>query len=83
MITTLALVGFPGQLFVEDISLSNVIILRICREGTGYNTKLTSSPGNREAGYVSSGRVYFNNAFSGDPAVSTDIKETVYIRFKY
>lgn len=80
-ITTKLLLGNPGDSFVEDIGLANVIVLRVCREGLGYNTIVSGTAGNREARYRSDGRITFDIPFSG--TLANDVREKVYVRYKF
>jgi hypothetical protein len=86
--TTVSMI-FPtlsGSYSIASPLLTNVVILRVCRQGVGYNTITGTDPGNREARYIdSAGQLVFENPFEPDPDPSSSLEagEPIYVRFKY
>lgn len=68
----------PGSYIITNAALVNVYILRVCREGVGYNKHkddVTRTPLNREYTYdILGGRIIFQTIFSAS--------ERVMVRFK-
>jgi hypothetical protein len=79
----------PGATFIIAAELTNVVILRICRQGLGHNDSNNVAPGNREYEYTSSlGRVDFLDPFVSDEIppwapVGFSNPEKIYVRYKY
>lgn len=66
-----------------DAALANVIVIKVAREGTGFDCIL-SSPGNREAKHhTGSGEIEFLIAgTAGSPTTDLD-PEKVFVKYKY
>jgi len=81
MTATKYYLGEPGTYSIIDPELSGRVILRVAREGLGYNYT-TGSIGSREYSYtIGLGSVTFLNFFGGD--ISHDAgRETVMVRYK-
>lgn len=75
-----------GSYTLSSALLTNVVILRVCRGGLGYNTIVGAAPGNREVQYSDgSGQLTFENPFETDPdpAATFETGESIYVRYKY
>lgn len=70
-----------GSATFTDPILSYVTIIRLCREGVGYNK--TAAVGNRSFVYnPGAGSVTFENEFDGTVTNEADM-EKLFIKFKY
>lgn len=77
-----------GATSLSSSLLTNVVILRVCRAGLGYNTIAGTAPGSREVQYVDGeGKLIFQDPFavnpSPQPGDSYDSGELIYVRYKY
>lgn len=80
-ITSAVFTPLGGTTVFSDPSLCYVTIIRLCREGLGYNRD--NVVGNRKFVHdQAAGSVEFENAFLGDPSNDVD-SEKLFIKFKY
>lgn len=71
--------GMPGNTSVVHSSIANVSMLKVKRQGLGYDIIVSGSPGNRQVKYDSSaGKLTFALAFEVQPESATDM-EPVYV----
>lgn len=81
-ITSMVFTPMMGTTTFTDPILSYVTILRLCREGLGYNR--TDTVGNRSFVHnVAAGSVTFENPFTGDPTSTVTDTEKLFIKFKF
>lgn len=69
----------PGLWSVYEPDLGYVELLRVCRNGVGYNIILDPlvAPVGREVFYHPAGKLIFDSSLKFDPY------ETVYVRYKH
>lgn len=79
-----------GVNFIQAAELANTVILRVEREGLGYNVTQTATPSDREVYYTSGdGKLLFLNpgasVYYNPPGTSTDVlkNELVKVLFKF
>ncbi len=73
-----------GQYSITDPVLSYTDVLKVKREGMGYDIVITGSPGNRQVLYETmAGKITFLNPFiEGGPGFPSDVQEKVYVLYK-
>lgn len=72
----------PGTYTVTDGGISYSRILKVKREGTGYNVIISGTPSNGQVLYTSAtGTLTFNIAFNGDPTGASDLTEKIYVLY--
>lgn len=73
-----------GQYSITDPVLSYTSVLKVKREGLGYDIIITGAAGNRQVLYeTSAGRITFLIPFNeGGPGFPTDLQEKVYVLYK-
>jgi len=84
MTTTLYIVPVSGVNYFDAAQLANVTILRVCRNGMGYDLT-TTGPVGRSCKYTAPlGRIEFETDFNNDPT-PTDVEppDSVYVRYKF
>jgi len=81
MITSKTFYPTIGSTFLEAGEIAGVTILRLCREGTGFDPT-TGAVGNRQYVYSNYGRVDFLDPFAGNPANDVG-RERIFIKYKY
>lgn len=77
-----------GTTYFDASELAGVTVLRVIREGLGYNRKRSGSIGDRGFRHTSaSGRIEFLNEFQGYTvdmgSYDLVVGEKVYVRYKY
>lgn len=82
--TTLTITGFPGSYTVNNSALSYSNVLKVKREGIGYNIIRSGTPASNEVLFTaSSGTLTFQFSFSGSISGAFDTPlENVYILYK-
>lgn len=75
--------GTSGTTIIDIPELAYVGILRVCRNGLGFNVSLTST-GNRKVKFTPAlGRLEFVDPFEAPPSVGVVAGEKIYVRYKY
>lgn len=77
--------GLAGQYSLSTAELLYVTVLKVKRQGFGYDIITSGSPGNRQVVYdQAAGSLTFNNEFiaAADESLPVDNVEPVYVLFK-